>query len=343
MLKRRSVFFVIFLVCNSACAQKQVTDVQFKSVLSAEVDSIRTLQSVQKVDRLYMMTYYGDYDRRLERVNHHIIHRGFESVRTPGENQIECSMFAAFGSTPLYGRNFDNPDCGVLVTLCRPTDGYVSVGFSRINDLGFDTGEDPREASDARKMLLLNAPFFTPDGMNECGVVTALAALPGVRISIGQDKKPMFITCLVREILDHAGNIDEAIAIIKRYNVFDSSPDIVSHHLLISDPTGRSVIVENTDGEWKVMSNNENWQTITNTPLYGRSETSRKNDCWRYKILFEGLTEKEGKVSWEEGMGLLERVSGRGTQWSTICNLKSKDIYISLYRDFNLIQRIRFD
>jgi hypothetical protein len=84
---------------------------------------------VKKVDNLYMMTFYGDYNQLLDEVNRKIINNGFESVRTLKGSKFECSMFAAFGAAPLYGRNFDNPACGVLITIYHPSDGYASIGF----------------------------------------------------------------------------------------------------------------------------------------------------------------------------------------------------------------------
>ena len=113
-----------------------------------------------------MMTFYGDYNRRLDEVDQKIIKKGFESVRTLKGSKLECSMFAAFGATPLYVRNFDNPDCGVLISIYHPNDGYSSIGFSRMNDFGFDEDDDPTLLPVEKRRLLLNAPFFTPDGMN---------------------------------------------------------------------------------------------------------------------------------------------------------------------------------
>jgi len=338
-----SICILFIGIWGSGCAQIEVTNLEFNTIKTAEPDSVKTLKSLHKRDNLYMMTYYGDYDKRLNQTNERIINRGFESVRKMGSIEIECSMFAALGDIPLYGRNFDNPECGVLVTLYLPSDGYASIGFSRMNDFGFDTEEDPTLMPISERRLLLNAPFFTPDGLNECGVAVALAALRSVNIDVDQNKKTIFITCLVREILDHAKNIDEAVAIIQNHNVFDSGVDAVSHHLLISDPSGRSVIVEYFEDEWRTMPNEKPWQVITNSPLYQKSEKSRKNVCWRYKILSETFEKDKENITWEQGFDILKSVSGKGTQWSTICDMQKREIYISLYRDFNKVRKVTLD
>ena len=251
-------------------------------------------------------------------------------------------MFATFGNPDnlLYGRNFDNPDCGVLVGYYNPSDGYASIGFSRINDLGFGKDDDPTKASVEKRKLLLNSVFFTPDGMNEYGVAVALAALSGKKTKVDKNRKSIFITCLVREILDHAKNIEEAVEICRSYNVFDNGESMVSHHLLISDPSRRSVIVEYNDGEWKVMPNKKPWQIMTNSYLYNVSEERRKSNCWRYKRAYELLDEISGDADRKEGMNVLKNISNPGTQWSTICDMKSKEIYISLYRDYKNIMKV---
>ena len=340
-----SICSIILFICiwGSGCAQIEVTNLEFKSIQTSEPDSLKTLKSLHIRDNLYMMTYYGDYKDRLNETNERILKRGLQSVRSTGASIIECSMFAALGDVPLYGRNFDNPECGVLVTLYHPPDGYASIGFSRMNDFEFNTEEDPTRLPISDRRLLLNAPFFTPDGMNECGVAVALAALRSVNIHVDQNKKTIFITCLVREILDHAKNIDEAVAIIQNHNVFDSGTDAVSHHLLISDPSGRSVIVEYFEGEWRTMPNERPWQVITNSPLYQKSEKSRRNVCWRYKILSETFAKDKENITWEQGFHILESVSVKGTQWSTIYDMKKREIYISLYRDFKKIKKVNME
>jgi len=341
-MRKKLFILLIFLVSSTSCAQKQITEIHFNSVYTSEADSIRTLKSLKKIDNLYMMTFYGDYDKRLEEVDQQIQKKGFDSVRKLEGSKIECSMFAAFGETPFYGRNFDNPECGVLVSIYHPTNGYTSIGFSRMNDFGFEKGDDPISLLLEKRSLLLKAPFFTPDGMNEKGVAVALAYLEAVKIKVDKNKKSIFITRLVREILDHAQNIDEAVAIIKKYNIFDSRINRVSHHLLISDPSGRSVIVEYSGDDWQVIPNKNSWQAITNSPLFKKTEESRKKTCWRYEKLSEQLEKKNGIMTWEDGMNLLRQVSVEGTQWSTICDMKKKEIYISIYKDYSNIKKIKF-
>ena len=49
----------------------------------------------------------------------------------------------------------------------------------------------------------------------------------------------------------------------------------------------------------------------------------------------EALDSMVGLVS-----NILKRVSVKGTQWSTICDMKNKEILISLYKDYNDIKKV---
>jgi hypothetical protein len=338
------ILILVLLLLQGCAAQDQdnFTQIAFKHIKSSESNTIKTLKSLQKIDDLYMITYYGDYSERLDTINRRILTEEFSSVTKLEKETVECSLFAAFGNPDnlIYARNFDNPDCAVLVGYYDPSDGYASIGFSRLNDLGFNKDEDPTDLPIEKRKLLLNSVFFTPDGMNECGVAVALAALKGVKTNIDKKRKSIFVTCLVREILDHAKDIDEAVEICRKYNVFDNNETTVSHHLLIADPSGKSVIAEYNSGEWKAMPNKKPWQVTTNSPLYNVSEEDRKRACWRYKRASDLLELANGDVDWRAGMNILRRVSVKGTQWSTICDMKRKEIFISLYRDYEDIKKV---
>jgi len=334
--------FVLFFLSGICFSQEGVKELIFPEINSGEPNQIKTLKSLKKTDNLYMMTYYGDYDSLLDAVNEKIINQGTGSVKKiPGFN-FGCSMFAAFGDPDsyIYGRNFDNPDCAVLMTKYTPSDGYASIGFSRMNDFGFDTDDDILSLPPEERKLLLNAPFFTPDGMNERGVTAALAALRSVQMKNDKNVKSIFVTYLIREILDHAGTVEEAAELVKSYEVYDNNVMTLSHHLLIADPSGKSVIMEYSGGKWRELGNKNPWQVITNSPLYNVSMEQRKKDCRRYKTAHEELEKITGKADWNEGMDILKNVSVRGTQWSTVCDMIHKEIYISVFRDYDSICKV---
>ena len=326
------------------CGQQQrVSDLDFPFIDAAS-DSAKTCRSftdVEGVDGMYLVRYYGDYRKRLEQQNQTMLNR-FSSRQSGGE----CSLFTALGDAdrPLYGRNFDNPECGVLIGLYQPPDGYASIAFSRLNDFGFDKMIDPDTLTAEDRARILDAPFFSADGMNACGVVTALAYLEGVQTVSDAAQRPVFVTLWIREILDHASNIDEAVAICRRCRVYDAGPDVCSHHILIGDASGRSVIVEYHDGHWRITHNAQPWQVVTNSPLFGRSEEERQKECWRYKKAFERLEGKKGRMTHQEGMSLLKALSvdgeRSGTQWSSLFDIAERNILVALYRNHENLYRV---
>ncbi len=61
---------------NNNQTEPTVQDLTFDDINSSAPDSIRTLESLKKEGELFMMTYYGDYNSRLEELNNRIIANG---------------------------------------------------------------------------------------------------------------------------------------------------------------------------------------------------------------------------------------------------------------------------
>ncbi len=326
---------LLFLPYCSARAQE--SENVGKNIKPGELSEreIKTLNSLKKINGLYTMTYYANYDSLTDKINETLL------GRKPNPRKTGCSLFTALGNParPLYGRNFDNPACGVLLGRYKPGGGYASIAFSRMNDFGFSKNSDPTSLPLPERRRLLEAPFYAADGVNECGVSVALAYLPRVTTTVDKNKKTLFVTRWIREILDHAKNIDEAVAIATKYNIFDEKANILSHHILIGDSSGSSVIVEYSDGKMRVMPNTEPWQVVTNSPLY--KIYPGLESCWRFRSAYEQLKERNGQITWQEGMNVLKSISVPGTQWSWVSDMKSGEIYFALYRDFDQIKTFK--
>ena len=315
-----------------------VRQLTFHTVETSEPDSVRTLTSLKKEGDLFLMTYYGDYSERLEALNDRIVAHGISSVIPSETDPYACSIFTALGDPelPLLGRNLDNnQERAVLMGLYTPPDGHASIAVSNMVHLGFDKGEDPTQLPLNERLLLLNSVLFSDDGINACGVSVALASVDDTPIDRNENKKLVCISYLIREILDHASNLEEAIQIVENHDVFDKNVDTISHHLLIGDASGHSVITEYNDGEWRFMPNDVDWQVVTNTRLYNVSETMRRMSCWRYNTAITILEQNNGTVTCEEGMDILESISVSGTQWSALYDMMNRNVYISLYREYH--------
>lgn len=306
---------------------------------NTRIDTLQTLNTFSSLGQFYKMQYYGDYNDMLDHLDDL-----YTSGAEEPDNEFHCSLFSAVGDTDnvYYGRNFDNPECRVLLAQYSPPDGYKNIALNRIGDTGIPNSSDFENLSPNMKNRLLKAPYFAADGINEHGLAAGLAYVEAVPSIIDPEKDTIFITRLIREILDHAMNVEEALEIANSYNIFDVSPGIVSHHVLVTDPSGTTRIFEYHDGAFLAIDPGVDWQVLTNIPIYNQELTDLFDECWRYEALYEALEDQNGIVTdWRNGLDILDLPTwgniGNGTQWSTLSHLNNKGMYVSLYRNFENI------
>jgi hypothetical protein len=239
-----------------------------------------------------------------------------------------CSLFAALGDADemFYGRNFDWEYSPALLLFTDPPDGYASVSMVDIAYLGFggDRAGTLTSLPLAERQSLLDAPFLPFDGMNEHGLAIGMAAVPPGQMRSDPDKETIGSLMMIREVLDHAGNVDEAIAIFHNYNVdMEGGPSI---HYLIADSSGRSVLVE------------------LRASAEGPALSEAEGECWRYDRISQRLTEAQGRMTAQDAVDLLAEVSQESTQWSVVYGMSSGDIHVTMgreYDDVHILQQRR--
>jgi hypothetical protein len=212
--------------------------------------------------------------------------------------------------------------------------------MSNMYHLGFGRHDDPTALPVSDRLLLLNSVLFVDDGINERGVSVALASVPPEPIHRDENKKLVAVSYAIREILDHAGSVEEAIAIVRGLDVFDQDVGTISHHFLVADATGQSAVTEYIDGQWRVLRTGRPWQVATNTALFQRSETWVRSQCGRYRAGSDYLEAVGGTVTWKEGFDVLGLMSVADTQWSSLYDLANREAYICLYRRCERIFRV---
>jgi penicillin V acylase-like amidase (Ntn superfamily) len=197
----------------------------------------RTLASLKQVDEfpLYTMRYYGEYDSFLT--------SSLSASAEPGLPPAwACSLFTVLLDEDhlLYGRNFDWEFSPALLLFTDPPDGYASVSMvdlapSKINrETLLHLTDTPLGEVERRELLY--AALVPYDGMNEHGLAIAMAAVtPG---NMQADRPRRRLTAgIIRQILDHARDVDEAVEIITGYNIdFTGGPPL---HYLIADAQGK--------------------------------------------------------------------------------------------------------
>jgi hypothetical protein len=329
---------IVLTVCFGTCliwgctlAPSHPAPTLVSSVPSADeglsVDEIATLSSLEKLDDhpLYTMRYVGAYPPVLQ-------------FSPP--SGWSCALFAALGDpdNQLYGRNFDWNHSPALFLYTDPPEGYASFSMVDIEYLGF-TRERANRLLDlplSERKALLGATALPFDGMNEMGLAVGMAAVPPGDMEPDPSKRTVGELGIIREILDHAATVNEALEIYSLYNIEMSE---VPLHYLVASAAGESALVEFYQGEMVVFRNEDPWQLATNF-LVASTAGKPEGECPRYDRINRSLQTAGGEFSIEEALDVLENVSQGGaqvqssTQWSIVYNLTSGEIQVVMGRAY---------
>ena len=235
----------------------------------AFIVAARSIYKLQ--DGLYVMEYRGDYgfDKFLAQggaaddsaVADYLI--GFLSggYYKKADNEIKPGDF---GCTTVcvkdkkgavyFGRNFDWEKGRAMIVHTVPKNGYESLSTCCLDFLGF--GDDYQPDGSMQERIQTLAAIYVPlDGMNEKGLVIAdLMAGDDEETHQKTDKPDLTTTTAIRLLLDRAANVDEAIELLKQYDMNSSIG--AAHHFAIADKSGKSVVVEHVNGEMLVAETN---------------------------------------------------------------------------------------
>lgn len=278
------------------------------------------------------------------------------------ETDIGCSSFTAV--TPsgdrIFARNYDFDLTNTCLTYSKPGGGR-HASFSSV-DLNY-IGLSPRKNVEGlmNKITALAAPFVPLDGINDagvsCGIYMSYQGESTVATNQNDPEKDNITsTTMLRLVLDYADDVDEAVELIKKYNLHDSAN--TSFHYMVADATGRSAILEwvapgstdktDNDGtkrELVVTYNDDDahigaregasdFQWITNfiiQPGYYEDD-SQKPGVDRYDIVYDRLSATNGVVANEwAAMDILQAVGQRNihngvTVHSAVYNLTKKTV-----------------
>lgn len=270
-----------------------------KTVLvQSAADIARTAGSMKQLDDLplYEMTYYGDYDAEAPLAKEELA------------RQVDgwaCSLYHRPGE---FGRNFDwNPNPAMIVRA-DPPNGYASLSVVDVfYTLDRQGPPDLKNPVDRRRLAhAVLSPF---DGMNEKGLAVGFASVPTADLPAPMAGRPTVDSArIIRLLLDRAASVDEAVALMRTYNVeHEPGPQV---HYLIADRVGRSVVVEYGGGRLNVVEDH----VLTNFTMTGSTLEQRMDDT-RYRTLAENLSSKA------DGLALLESVAQAHTRWSIVYDL----------------------
>jgi hypothetical protein len=299
-----------------------------------------TLSSLKKVDGypLYTMHYSAPFD--LETLHSATISPldrvGSESTsHRPPANPWACSLFAALGDpeNSLYGRNFDWEYSPALLLFKDSPGAYASVSMVDLAYFGFsgDQAINLLKLPLEERRPLLRTPSMPFDGMNEHGLVVAMAAVQLEVMTFDPDKETIDSIGVMREMLDRALDVDEALDILGRYNIRMNGPAL---HYLLADRSGKAVLVEFYKGVMHVIPNLQPWHIATNF-ITASVEGDPAGTCWRYDTISRRLDQTGGKPSIQEALDLLAQVSQDITQWSVVYDMSNRAVNVVVGRQYD--------
>jgi hypothetical protein len=159
--------------------------------------------------------------------------------------------------------------------------------------------------------------------------------VPKRKIPKDPNRPTLLNSQLLRLVLDHAKDVNEAISLIGQYN----AEFLLPVHFHIADASGKSAIVEYTDGKIVVVRDENPWQVSTNFLISEKN----KPDCWRYKLVSESLSKADGRIPQDEAMRLLSRAKQDSTVWSIVYNLSTGQIRLAMGKDYEDVHSFKLE
>lgn len=330
------IIFVVFALLNAACGKKTI------AYLNVEQNDI--INSVREVpgtnNQAYEINYTADYkmDEFIKTITENTLYHttdcrmtmkklladgsGVDPLDrltngTPGCSSVICRNSEG---AQVIGRNYDldiRSNGASVVIHTAPKEGYKSVGMADCAQTGLSV--DDLKTNSTKKELLLYAPYYTMDGVNEKGFACSIMILNerGCIQDTGKNWLPS--TLLVRYLLDNADSVNNAIELLNqvdlRYDYFIDTlvSDMIgmSFHWALTDSSGNKAIIEYVDGKMivnkyplKVKYNEKDDSIEINYPKEekgylistnffvseGFNNTAHDSGKWRYEILEEQMS-----------------------------------------------------
>ena len=312
-------------------------------------EKIKAAQSVRQLDTgLYYLEYKGNYgfDAFLEKggaANETAMAEYITSFLSGGFVKGSVDPTAQdFGCSTLtvgrqMGRNFDweGADGAALILHTLPKNGYESYSTCWLNFLGF--GENWKPEGFANQYMALAGVYVPQDGINEKGLCVAdLVNGDSEQTHQQTEKADLTTSTAIRLLLDRAATVEEAIDLLGRYDM--NSAIGMSHHLAISDASGKSVVVEYVGGEMIVTET----PAVTNHYLSPGEKLGVGGEESHNR--FGRLMELRSSIATVEQLrDAMEAVSYEGiTQWSIVYDREAKAFDFYWQRKFQTPYRFTF-
>ena len=236
-----------------------------------------------------------------------------------------CSAFTMKNpDSVMMGRNYDfKNDTSSMLVYCSPKDGYRSVAFAALDNVGANNPE----LSDETRLATLLSPFISLDGINEKGVSIAVLTL------------------------DRASSTEEAVTLFEKYDMFASSGR--DYHFYVTDSNGDGRVIEydcNSDDRKLVVTKSP---AVTNFFVMYKNfvKPYQKNGVYghgreRYDKIINVLEKNNSytkETAWEALVSASQAPNPNditsNTQWSIVYDNTNLTADISIRRDWNTVTK----
>lgn len=255
-------------------------------------------------------------------------------------SEFACSSFACVdpNGNHLFGRNYDHTGTDALIFYSEPENGYASIAVTDLAVIGMAGTSKVREPGSLYSRAFLRAaPYLISDGINEAGLGVSMLSLGYDDMSQNTGKTGIYLTVAQRAILDKCATVDEAVALLKSYDMKTMVGR--SFHIFITDKTGRSVVAEWFDGKLVIVESKQ----VTNFWL----SSEEHSQCDRYDTIVKRLSDKKGVLNSSEAMALLMDASQDyddiKTEWSCVYDLDNFKLYFVSDRDTSNVIEVTKD
>lgn len=351
---KKGICYLILLLCAvsmlaAGCGSAQ-TEKEYEVLQPGQEDEEQTAVDtdiitptsdiVELEDGLFAVKYTGDYklDKFLEQggaASDADVMKFLTKHLFSGKSVLEffgstfgCSTVSVQSTegSYIFVRNFDWNACDALVVSAQPEKGYASISTVNMDFIQAAGMELERLPDEMKTMAALYAPL---DGMNEKGLCVSVNMIEdSATIRQETDKKDITTTTAVRLLLDQAADVDEALELLKKYDLHASMGMMV--HFALADVKGNAVAVEYVDNEMVVT----NTPVVTNFYLAeGKKHgIGTEQSHTRYEILTELLKEKQ-TMDMQGVRDALDRVSKdnfgefESTEWSIVFHQGNGEVH----------------
>lgn len=251
------------------------------------------------------------------------------------------------------GRNYDfSRDTSAMLVFCEPKDGYKSIAFAALDNISANAADENIK----NKMSCLTAPFVCLDGMNEKGVSIAVLTLDSEPVRQNTGKPVIATTLAIRLVLDRAASTEEAVELLRSYDMFASSGR--DYHFYITDASGDGRVIEyDTNGEPRELIDTPS-EAVTNFFIRHKDEVkpNQKNGILghgkeRYDAVMKVLEDEKGNYTNDTVWNAMKSAAQdpnpdditSNTQWSISYNNTDLTAEIAIRRHWNDVTRCEME